>query len=205
MRLLFLALCCTLLHAQAKAECIVVKLRRAAALTADNALHPSWEEKRAKIRLPVEDWEETFVDEEDEADKSISQCFIPQIKIITERYTFVISLACENFVTYQNKAPFVPSEVRTLNPFGFSDEFRYFIEKAVEKHLKIPPKRLYAEYALAYVPPQPEISYDDLDFLVNQSQEILENQEEEEEDVLAPEESPKDWMDTEEGLEDEND
>lgn len=202
MRALFLSLCFTFLHAQAKAECIVVKLRRAPGLTADNALHPSWEEKRAKIRLPSEDWEETFIEEDDENDQPISQCFLPQIKLITQRYTFVISLACENFITYQNKAPFVSSNIQTANPFGFSEEFRYFIEKAVEKHLKIPPKRLYAEYALAYVPPPPEISYDDLDFLINQSQEIPELDSEDEEENLAPEETPKDWIDEEEGLED---
>lgn len=177
-----------------KAECILVKLKRSSELTSDNALHPSWEEKRVKIRLPSADWEETFVDDGTDRDPPISECFIPQIKLITERYTYIISLACNNLVAFQNTAPYQPSPRRVQSPISFTDELRYFLEKASEKHLKIPPKRLYTEYSLAYVPlTRGAIQYEDLDVLLGQSQVI----EEEEEDPDEPEEvqeSPSDWM-----------
>jgi len=178
-------------------ECLLVKLRRAPNLTADNALHLSWEEKRLKLSLP-DSWEDTFAqadDDEEKEDPAISQCFIPQIKLITLRYTFVVSLACGNFITYQNKAPFAPSDTRVQNPFSFSEDFRYFLEKVIEKHLKITPRRLYAEYALSYVPPPPNISYEELDFLIGQSQIVLDTEDEEEDDdTPPPTENPSDWM-----------
>ncbi len=176
-------------------EVIVVKLKRAPGLTADNALHPSWEEKRIKIRIKNTDWEDTFADDtKDEEDPPISQCFLPQIKLITDRYTFVVSLGCGNIITFQNKVPFTPSPTRVQNPFDFSDDFRYFIEKLIEKHLKIPPKRLYAEYSLTYTPPPPDISYDELDFLIGQSQIVVEEEDEPEDEPPAPTDSPADWM-----------
>ncbi len=177
-----------------KAECILVKLKRAADLTSDNALHPSWEEKRAKIKLPSADWEETFVDEGDDKDPPISECFIPQIKLITERYTYVVSLACNNLIAFQNSAPYQPSPRRVQSPITFTDELRYFLEKASEKHLKIPARRLYTEYALSYVPiAKGSIQYEDLDVLLNQSQ-LIEEEEESEEELDDPQESPSDWM-----------
>lgn len=175
-------------------QCILVKLKRASDLTSDNALHPSWEEKKAKIKLPSPNWEETFVDEGDEKDPPISECFIPQLKLITERYTYVISLACNNLIAFQNSAPYQPSPRRVQSPISFTDELRYFLEKACEKHLKIPPKRLYTEYALAYVPLTPgAVRYDDLDVLLNQSQ-LIEEEEEEPDEPEEVQESPSDWM-----------
>ena len=177
-------------------EIILVKLKRAPGLTADNVLHPSWEEKRIKLRFKDIDWDDTFTDDtREEEDPPISQCFLPQVKLITDRYTFIVSLGCGNIITFQNKAPFTPSPNRVQNPFDFSDEFRYFIEKIVEKHLKIPPKRFYAEYALSYTPPAPDISYEELDFLVGQSQIVVEEDDDNPEDEPpSPTESPADWM-----------
>jgi hypothetical protein len=176
-------------------EVFLVKLKRAPGLTTDNVLDPSWEEKRVKVRLPNSDWEEEFENPtHDEEDTPISQCFVPQIKLITQRYTFVISLGCGNLITFQNKAPFTPAPNRIQNPFEFSDELRYFIEKITEKHLKIPPRRLYAEYALSYTPPPPDISYEDLDFLIGQSQIVIEEDDEPDDDIPSPSESPADWL-----------
>ena len=175
-------------------DIILVKLKHAPGLTSDNALDPSWEEKRVKIQLPDADWENAFNDLDKEEDIPISQCFLPQVKLITERYTFIISLGCGNLITFQNKAPFTPSNTRVQNLFDFSDEFRYFIEKLIEKYLKIPPRRLYAEYALAYTPPPPEISYEELDFLIGQSQIAVDVDDEPEDDMPSPTESPADWI-----------
>jgi len=188
-----------------KAQCILVKLKRSPELTADNALHPSWEEKSIKIKLPSEDWEEAFLDTEEEKDRPISECFIPQIKLITERYTYIISLACGNLIAFQNSAPYQPSNRRVQSPITFTEELRYFLEKSIEKHLKIPPRRLYAEYSLAYVPPvQGAINYEELDMLVNQSQPI-EEEDDEDPQPDEPQEHPSDWIQTEEDdLPDEN-
>ncbi len=176
-------------------EVIMVKLKRASGITADNALHPSWEEKRIKVRFKNADWEDAFTDDtKEEEDPPISQCFLPQIKLITDRYTFIVSLGCGNLITFQNKAPFTPSPNRVQNPFDFTDEFRYFIEKTIERHLKIPPKRFYAEYMLTYTPPSPEISYEELDFLVGQSQIVIDEDEDPEDESPPPTDSPADWM-----------
>ncbi len=184
-----------------KAQCILVKLKRSPDLTSDNVLHPSWEEKRVTIRLPSDDWEETFIDEPDEEkDRSIAECFVPQFKLITERYTYVISLGCENLIAFQNAGPYQPSPRRVQSPITFTEDLRYFIEKAAEKHLKIPPKRLYTEYALAYVPPtQGNIQYDELDFLLNQSQ-VVEPVDDEPDEPEEPQEQPSDWIQPDEDL-----
>lgn len=188
-----------------KAQCILVKLKRSPEITSDNVLHPSWEEKRVTIHLPSDDWEETFLDElDEEKDRSIAECFIPQLKLITERYTYVISLGCENLIAFQNSAPYQSSPRRVQSPITFTEELRYFIEKAAEKYLKLPPKRLYAEYALAYVPPtQGSINYDELDFLLNQSQ-TVESIDEEPDEPEEPQEQPSDWIQPEEDLPDDN-
>lgn len=185
-----------------KNQCILVKLKRAPDLTSDNALHPSWEEKKVTLKLASPDWEETFMGEiDEEKDKSISECFIPQFKLITERYTYVISLACENLIAFQNSAPYQPSPRRAQSPLFFSDELRYFIERAAEKHMKIPPRRLYAEYSLAYVPlTQGAVNYEDLDFLVNQSQPIDEEEDVSPDEPEDPKDSPAEWLDPEEDL-----
>ncbi len=184
-----------------KAQCILVKLKRSPEITSDNVLHPSWEEKRVTIRLPSDDWEETFLDEaDDEKDKSIAECFVPQFKLITEKYTYVISLGCENLIAFQNSAPYQSSTRRVQSPITFTEELRYFVEKAAEKHLKIPPKRLYTEYALAYVPPtQSAINYDELDFLLNQSQ-TVEPIDDDPDEPEEPQENPADWIQPEEDL-----
>ncbi|MCS7189227.1 MAG: hypothetical protein RMJ66_05530, partial [Bacteroidia bacterium] len=169
-----------------KSQCILVKLKRAADLTSDNALHPSWEEKRIVLKLPNSEWEESFLEVDEERDRPIAECFLPQFKLITERYTYVISLACENLIAFQNSAAYQPSSQRIQSALVFSEDLRYFIEKAAEKYMKIPPKRLYAEYSLAYVPPvQNAISYEELEFLLSHSQLI----EEEDEEPEEPEES----------------
>jgi len=184
-------------------EIILVKLKRAPGLTSDNATDPTWEEKRVKVHLANADWENAFDDPgKEEDDTPISQCFTPQIKLITERYTFVISLGCGNLITFQNKAPFTPSNTRIQNVFDFSDEFRYFIEKLTEKHLKIPPRRLYSEYAIAFAPPPPDISYEELDFLIGQSRIVVEEDDEPDDDLPTPTESPADWMAPDEDEED---
>ncbi|MEN3041685.1 MAG: hypothetical protein ABDH66_09140 [Bacteroidia bacterium] len=188
-----------LLWAQ-KSQCIISKLKAAPDITADNAIHPSWEEKTVRLKIN-EDWEDEFISMEDEdTDRSIAECFIPQIKIITERHTYIVSLACQNLIAYQNSAPFKPSSQRIQSPISFTDELRYFVEKVVEKHMKIPSKRLYADYSLAYVPSvQGAIKYEDIDILLNQAQVVDEDEEEDEPD--EPTESPKDWM-SEEDMED---
>ncbi|MCX7606499.1 MAG: hypothetical protein N2170_04435 [Bacteroidia bacterium] len=186
-----------------KAQCILVKLKRAADLTSDNALHPSWEEKRVSLKLTDPDWEETFLEFDEERDKSIADCFIPQFKLITERYTYVISLACQNLIAFQNAAPYQPSPRRVQSPISFTEDLRYFIEKVAEKHMKIPPKRLYAEYSLAYVPPTHEsIKYEDLDLLINQASPIDEEEDDTPEEPEEPKESPADWLDPEDDLPD---
>ncbi|MCS6896087.1 MAG: hypothetical protein NZZ60_08105 [Bacteroidia bacterium] len=183
-----------------KSQILIAKLRPAPDITADNALHPSWEEKVIRLKITSE-WEDEFISADDEdTDRSIAECFVPQIKIITERFTYVISLGCQNLIAYQNSAPFKPSPQRIQSPISFTDELQYFIEKVVEKHMKIPPKRLYADYSLNYVPSvQGVVKYEDIDLLLNQSQVIDEEDDDDEPD--EPTESPKDWM-SEEDIED---
>ncbi|MCX8111885.1 MAG: hypothetical protein N3E49_01610 [Bacteroidia bacterium] len=178
-----------------KAQCILVKLKHASDLTADNALHPSWEEKSVRLKLP-DNLEESFIDAEDEAtDRSIAECFTPQLKLITERYTYIISLACQNLIAYQNTSPYKPSPRRVQSPISFTEDFRYFLEKSIEKYMKVPPRRLYAEYSLAYIPPtQGVIKYEELDFLLNQSQLMEEEDDDEDPEPDLPSESPSDWM-----------
>lgn len=179
-----------------KSECILVKLKRAPDLTADNALHASWEEKKLRLKVPP-DWEESFVTvDDDDNDRPISECFIPQFKLITEKYTYIISLACQNLITYRNAVPYKPSPQRVQNPIGFTEELRYFIERTAEKHMKIPARRLYAEYSLAYVPlAQGAIKYEDLEVLLNQIQPEELSDDDDDSEPEEPSESPADWMD----------
>lgn len=187
-----------------KNQCILIKLKRAPDLTSDNALHPSFEEKSIRLKLAAA-WEDTFIDLEDEdTDRSIAECFIPQFKLITERYTYIISLACQNLIAYQNTAPYKSSSRRVQSPISFTDELRYFIEKTAEKHMKIPPRRLYAEYSVAYVPlAQGSVKYEDLDVLLNQVQVLDELGDDEDPEPEEPNESPADWMGDEEEVVDE--
>lgn len=185
-------------------QCLLVKLKRSPDLTADNSLHPSWEEKSVRLRL-TDEIEDVFIAVQEEAvDKPISECFIPQLKLITERYTYIISLACENLIAFQNEKPYKPSSRQVQSPITFTEDFQYFLEKAVEKYMKIPPKKLYAEYSTSYIPPiQNAVKYEDLDLLLNQLQ-VVEEDEEEEPDPEVPSESPADWM-SEDDLEDTSD
>lgn len=179
-----------------KSQCILIKLKRAPDLTSDNALHHSFEEKSVRLKLSTP-WEDIFIGLEDEdSDRSIAECFVPQFKLITERYTYIISLACQNLIAYQNTAPYKPSSRRVQSPISFTDELQYFIEKAAEKYMKIPPRRLYAEYSVSYVPvAQGAVKYEDLDILLNQAQVLDELGDDEAPEPEEPtEESPTDWM-----------
>lgn len=194
MQVLIASLAITFVLWGQKSQYILVKLKKAPDITVDNALLPSWEERSVRLRIN-EELEDAFVDiEEEETDRSIAECFIPQFKLITERYTYIISLACQNLVAFQNSAPFKPSDRRVQSPISFTEDLRYFIEKSVEKHFKLPARRLYAEYSLAYVPPtHGSIRYDDLDILVNQAQ-VLEEEDDTDIEPDEPSESAADWM-----------
>jgi hypothetical protein len=41
-----------------------------------------------------------------------ADCFVPELKIIFEGYTYVVSMYCSNIVMYKNSAPGVPSSTR---------------------------------------------------------------------------------------------
>ncbi|MCS7297072.1 MAG: hypothetical protein RMK19_02900 [Bacteroidia bacterium] len=176
------------------AQCIFIKLKRSPELTSDNALHSSWEEKSIRLKLS-QSWEDIFFAVDDEqSDQSIAECFIPQFKVISERYTYIISIACQNLLAFQNEAPYKPSSVRVQSPISFTEDMRYFVEEMAKRHFKIPPRRLYAEYAQTYVPPiQDAIKYEELEILLNQAQLI--DEEEETDDEIEVEESPESPID----------
>ncbi|MCS7161961.1 MAG: hypothetical protein NZ958_01350 [Bacteroidia bacterium] len=187
-------------------RCILVKLKASPEITSENALHPSWEEKRVTIKVPRLDWEEEFEElTDEEADPSIAECFIPQLKLISERYTYVISLACYNLIAFQNSAPYTSSPTRVQSPISFTAGLQYFLEKASEKYLKIPPKRLYAEYGTRYVPPvNTTLKYEEIDLLLNGMQLLMAEEEDDDEPPEVPSESPLEWPDDEDQKEEEN-
>lgn len=202
MRILLPLLGVALLTAQ-KSELILIKLKPSPELNADNALDPSFEEKRVKLKFRSPDWDDPLEDE-DTDNPPISECFVPQLKVITENFTYVISLGCGNLIAYQNIKPFTPSEQRIQSPLGFTDEMRYFLEKACEKYMKIPPKRLYVEYKLAYVPLVSDaVKYEDLDLVLNSAQLIDDDKDDEEDQIEIPPDKPSDFIASEDEEEEE--
>ncbi|MCS6789526.1 MAG: hypothetical protein NZ580_00890 [Bacteroidia bacterium] len=193
MRFLLSLLGVGLLTAQ-KSELILVKLRPSPDLNADNALHPSFEEKRVTLKFKSPDWDDPLEEEDDTDNPPISECFVPQLKLITENFTYVISLGCGNLIAYQNSKPFTTSDRRVQSPLEFTDEMRYFLEKACEKYMKILPKRLYVEYKLSYVPSVSDaVKYEDLDLLLSSAQ-VLDDDKDDDEQIEIPPDRPSDFM-----------
>lgn len=202
MRLLFSLLGVALLTAQ-KSELILIKLKPSPDINADNALDPSFEEKRVKLKFKSPDWDDPLEDE-DTDDPPISECFVPQLKLITENFTYIISLGCGNLIAYQNSKPFTPSERRVQGLLEFTDEMRYFLEKACEKYMKIPPKRLYVEYKLAYVPSVSDaVKYEDLDLLLSSAQVLDDDKDDDDEQVDIPPDRLSDFIASDEEEEEE--
>ena len=96
---------------------------------------------KKKIELAVE-FDDTinflpdFVYEEDPIEGP--GCFMPQMKLIFQDYTYVLSLYCTSVLKYKNSAPFVASSSKMENDLEITESVLVYLKKLHRRYFGIP-------------------------------------------------------------------
>lgn len=128
---------CKLIAQLASQPVWVVQFDPALNLSVSEALTERFERKRTKFLIKSEDTLnllDKFIEIEDpilEID-----CFIPNLKIIYLRYTYIISTHCGKILKYKNQAPFKPSSVPLATDFLLTISSLQYFERFQEKLFK---------------------------------------------------------------------
>jgi hypothetical protein len=106
-------------------------------LSAEEALTERFERKRTKLLITSEDTLsllDKFLEIEDPILET--DCFIPNLKIIYLRYTYILSTHCGKVLKYKNQAPFKPSAVPLATDFLFTLTSLQYLQRFQEKLFK---------------------------------------------------------------------
>lgn len=80
-----------------------------------------YDRQHVQITYEYEDKMNYLVDFIDEEEKLYGpDCFIPELKLVFEHYTYVVSLYCSSAIKYKNSSPFTPSSSRMKNDLIFT-------------------------------------------------------------------------------------
>jgi hypothetical protein len=79
-------------------------------------------------------------------------CFMPEVKLIYERYTYVVSLYCTCAKKYKNSAPWVPSSTLATNDLQMTETVLRVLQGLRKKHFNATTN---AKYASVYVKKEP--------------------------------------------------
>lgn len=88
--------------------------------------------------------------EEDELEGP--NCFMPEIKLIYERYTYIVSLYCTSVKKYKNSAPYVPSSTPATNDLQMTETVLSVLENLRKKYFGVTTN---SKYANAFVKKEP--------------------------------------------------
>lgn len=76
-----------------------------------------------------------FVYEEDALEGP--DCFVPDLKMIFEEHTYVISLYCTKVLKYQNAIPYTPSNIRLENDLKLTESLLEYLGNLKRKHFGV--------------------------------------------------------------------
>ncbi|MEL6653984.1 MAG: hypothetical protein AAFQ87_24585, partial [Bacteroidota bacterium] len=62
------------------------------------------------------------------------ECFVPEIKLVYESHTYVISLYCAKVVKYRNKTPWFTSQERLKNDLLLTPRMVTFLDNLRQQH-----------------------------------------------------------------------
>ena len=79
-------------------------------------------------------------------------CFLPEVKLIYERYTYVVSLYCTCAKKYKNSAPWTPSSTPTTNDLEVTETVVRVLQTLRKKHFNATTN---AKYVSVYVKKEP--------------------------------------------------
>ncbi len=88
----------------------------------------NFDKKRVRIDFAFEDtinYLADFVYEEEPLYGP--DCFVPEMKLIFQHYTYVVSLYCTAAIKYKNSAPYTPSSTRMKNDLVFTESVYQYL------------------------------------------------------------------------------
>lgn len=107
-------------------------------------------------------------------------CFVPDLKMIFETHTYVISLYCSKVLKYHNSLPYTPSNKRLDNDLELTESLISYLGSLKKKHFGIGAYDLPVDHKINASDPIVEKKVDDsvLDLLMNEDwEEELEEEE----------------------------
>jgi hypothetical protein len=95
----------------------------------------SFDKKRVKIDFAFEDTINYLTDFIYEEEPMYGpDCFVPEMKLIFQRYTYVVSLYCTAAIKYKNSAPYTTSSVRIKNDLIFTPSVYQYLNRLKVVH-----------------------------------------------------------------------
>lgn len=76
-----------------------------------------------------------FVFEEDALEGP--DCFVPDIKMIFEKHTYIMSLYCSKVLKYHNSLPYTPSNKRVENDLALTENLVEYLGRLKRKHFNM--------------------------------------------------------------------
>lgn len=123
------------LKAQDEIKVILVDLGVPSPAEASKAYTTSYDRKKVELTIdidhPINEFED-FGMMEDPLDGP--ECFMPEMKIVFERYTYVFSLYCTAVMKYSNSAPYVTSAKKVPNDFEMTESILEYLKGARKKY-----------------------------------------------------------------------
>ena len=119
-----------------------------------------------------------FVYEEDALEGP--DCFVPDLKLIFETHTYIISLYCSKVIKYHNSLPYTPSNKRIENDLQLTESLVAYLGNLKQKHFGVDAYDLPKDHKINASDPIVEKKVDDtvLDLLMNEDwEEELEEEE----------------------------
>lgn len=134
-----------------------------------------FDKKRVKIDFAFEDtinYLSDFIYEEEPLYGP--ECFVPEMKLIFQRYTYVVSLYCTTAIKYKNSAPYTTSSVRIKNDLIFTQSVYQYLNKLKTVHFsnKTPNKALLDKVVTSDPLEEMDESVDDVDNLFLEEGEV---------------------------------
>lgn len=120
---------------ESTAKVILVDLRVDSPDHAGQCYTSRYDKKRVELNL---EWDDPLVTLEDysfeEEPLESPGCFMPEIKLIMYRETYVFSLYCTSIMRYKNSKPYTPSSTRLRNEFEMTESMLETLIEARKKY-----------------------------------------------------------------------
>ena len=126
-------------RSQTTDKVIVVQVDVQYPTQADKCYLTTFDKKKVEIAVKTDDTLNSlqdFIYEEDPIEGP--GCFMPQMKLIFQNSTYVVSLYCTSVLKYKNSAPFIPSSLKLKNDLEITESVLAYLKKLHRRYFGVP-------------------------------------------------------------------